>query len=38
MIEFPSPGGGGEKKSKGLEMGKEIKEGRKKKKENFGRK
>ena len=39
MIEFPPPprGGRGEGKSKGPEMGKEIKEGKKRKKENLGK-
>ena len=34
MIEFPPPKGG---KSKGLEMGKEIKGGKKRKKGNLGK-
>ena len=37
MIEFPPPHGG-EQKSKGLETGEEIKEGKKRKKENLGKK
>ena len=35
IIEFPPPGGGGGKISKGLEMGKEIKGGKKRKKDNL---
>ena len=35
MIEFPPVGAGGN--SKGLKMGKEIKRGKKRKKENLGK-
>jgi len=37
IIEFSPPRWGGGKKSKGPEMGKEIKEGKKRKKENLGK-
>ena len=37
ILEFPPPPVGGGKKSKGLEMGKEMKGGKKRKKGNLGK-